>query len=243
MTSAERPPPSSLPTTLTEVAAAVEAAASYLTLATTPRPSEGWLSCAGLLGDPGAVRRSVAATASGRGTDDLRVLGSLWQQSYAFRVPSVVVAAHALGLPLPTTDPARTWVRLAGHRPGQVGVDDPDLHPDPGVGALAEQVVSGHLQPLAEVVHEAVGTPRTVLAGNTASCLVRVFAAVDRLPAAGSFLAAAARSLPDVGGWVGEPGAARWRRASCCLWFRTSEGGYCDDCVIPDRATTKPSRR
>ena len=72
------------------------------------------LACAALAADPDVLAAAVAATATGRGSDDPQVLASLWWQAYAYRV-----AGTALGVLAPVrggTRPAGQG-HGGGHRP------------------------------------------------------------------------------------------------------------------------------
>src|SRR3954454_23965769 len=111
---------------LAEVVSHVQARVSYLRCSTTADEAQGWIGCSALIGDPGRLRTEIDATASGRHTVDPQVAASLYVQSYAFRVPSIAVAAYALGLTVPSTSPSTTSIRITRHRPGELAISDPD---------------------------------------------------------------------------------------------------------------------
>lgn len=222
--------------TLADVEAAVRDAAPYLCLSTDPYSEKGWSRCSALIARPSLLLGSILSTAPGRGTSDVRVAGSLWLQSYAFRVPSVVLAAHALGLPLPTMDLDSTWVRIVRDRPGQVAVSDISVRRNPGTTALAQSIVRDHLAIMARAVSDTTGASLRVLHSNVASSIARLFVAVERPGVGHPFLAAAAPWLPLAGHWEGNAEGGQWVRDACCLWYQTSGGHYCDDCIIPLRS-------
>ncbi len=136
---------------LHDVVAAVQARASYLRCSPSAPSDEGWIVCADLLADTDRLRREIDATAAGRGTADPQVAASLYAQAYAFRVPSIAVAAYALGLPVPSTAPAVTAVRIARHRPAELAILDPTCR-TMGAAEVARMVVDEHLAPFVAAV-------------------------------------------------------------------------------------------
>jgi ferric iron reductase protein FhuF len=233
-------------TGLPEVISAVQARVSYLRCATDAPPADGWTMCADLIGDPDLLRAEIDATAAGRGTTDPQVAASLYAQAYAFRVPSIAVAAYALGLPIPSTTPTTTAVRIARHRPAELAITDPSCAAM-DVTDLAETLLDGHLAPFVEAVRATTQIGARLLWGNVAASIATIFRAVQSsgplgdpdvreraaafeevarawLDGLGSYSTVAA---PDVLGWY-------WTRTSCCLWYQTSSGHYCDDCSLHD---------
>lgn len=254
---------------LATVAAAVQARVPYLGCATGAPEAEGWLRCSTVIDDPARLRREILATAIGRGTDDDQVAASLFVQSYAFRVPSIAVAAFALGLDVPTADPGQLAFRLDQARPAQLAVLSPWCRPV-GADALAAELFDGHLGPLVAAVRAGITVGERLLWGNVASSLAVVFRAVHddghRLdPAvrdrATEFYAAAAPWIAGLGHWslrsTSNPARSsapslearaeavgwHWNRTSCCLWYRTEGGFYCDDCSLHDQAELAARRR
>ncbi|MFF0746023.1 (2Fe-2S)-binding protein [Streptomyces sp. NPDC004111] len=113
--------------------------------------------------------------------------------------------------------------------------------------ALRETVQYGHLVPLAEAFRRDGNISPQLLWGNAGSALA---AAVGQLrnwardmdrPEAGRRAAVLAHELfshPDLNS-TGSLGAGRFRRNSCCLYYRCPAGGLCGDCVFD----TPPSPR
>jgi hypothetical protein len=60
------------------------------------------------------------------------------------------------------------------------------------------------------------------------------------------FHQAAAPWLGGLGEWsqLERPGAVGWywNRTSCCLWYQTEGGWYCEDCSLHDRVELEASR-
>jgi ferric iron reductase protein FhuF len=226
---------------------AVAGRVSYLTCATDAVAGEdGWMSCAELIADPDRLRREIDATALGRGTDDAQVLASLFAQSYAYRIPSIAIAAWALGLPSPSVAPEETLVRITRHRPGQVAVTTPLLHRHDTAAQLAAEVIDGHLVPFFAAVRSTTKIGMRLLLGNAAASIASLFRAVQSTGphgdpavhgrAAGFFAVPAMR---DLGDWSAVEVADRlgwyFDRSTCCLWYRTTGGSMCDDCSLRDR--------
>jgi ferric iron reductase protein FhuF len=224
----------------------VRARAEYLRCAAVAPGADGWIGCAGLVSDPDRLRAEIDATAPGRGTRDTQVAASLFTQAYAFRVASIAVAAYAMGLPAPSTAPAVTAVRIARHRPAELGVLDPTCAP---VDAehLATALLGEHMAPFVAAVRSTTRIGERLLWGNVAASIAVVFRAVhasgptgdpDVRRRAHAFERAASPWLEGLGGWSElEVPAARgwyWDRTSCCLWYRTTSGAYCDDCSLHD---------
>lgn len=237
-------------TELTDVLDAVQARVSYLRCHTDAVAGhDGWSSCAELIADPVRMRAEIDATAAGRGTDDPQVLASVYAQSYAFRIPSVAVAAWALGLPVPSTAPDTTLVRITRHRPGELATTDHDVR-ELSAAELVHDVVDRHLEPFLASVRAGTRIGERLLWGNVAASITTIFRAVQssgaNSPATGDaavraradeFFAAAPR-LAAQGRWstLTVPGALGWYwdRSSCCLWYQTSGGSMCDDCSLAD---------
>jgi FhuF 2Fe-2S C-terminal domain/Ferric iron reductase FhuF-like transporter len=239
---------------LRSVAAAVQERVSYLTCATEAPAAEGWIGCSELVTDPALVRREIEATLPGRRTDDLQVAASLYAQSYAYRVASLAVAAYALELPSPSCDPAALAIQVQRHRPARIAVLDPVCR-SVDASKLARELLDGHLSPFIGTVRESTRIGQRLLWGNVASALASIFGAAHATgpcgdPAvrqrAGTFLAAAEPWLGGLGEWthLEAPGAFGWywNRTSCCLWYQTDGGWYCEDCSLHDRAELEAAR-
>lgn len=230
--------------TLDEVLAAVAGHVSYLR-ASTATEGPDWQPCAPLVSDPDTLARVVANTKTGFATDDDAVAASLFTQAYAFRVAGVALAAHALDLPVPNVDPAVTAVRLDKPRPSAVAYLDPHVTAS-DAPALVAALVEGHFAPFVAHVHGAFRVGERLLWGNVAASCAAAFRAVEssgvpREPVrerAGAFVAAAQPWFVGLGDFTVVEHADRdgwyWDRGSCCLWFRTTNGGLCDNCSLID---------
>ena len=240
---------------LSDVVEAVQARASYLRCATEAPADEGWIRCHDLIADPALLRREIEATAPGRGTDDMQVATSLYVQSYAFRLPSIAVAAYALGLPGPTVSPAETAIRIGRHRPAELAVTDPATSLDRAEDLVA-RLVGDHLEPFVATAHEAVRVGPRLLWGNVAASLATIFRAAQGDAPCGdaavrdradAFFAAAEPWLGGLGEWstLEVPGALGWywTRTSCCLWYQTDSGFTCDDCSLHEPAELAKRRQ
>ncbi|MEX2625858.1 MAG: ferric iron reductase [Ilumatobacteraceae bacterium] len=239
---------------LTGTVARIQARVSYLRCAAGMAPDEGWIPCADLIADPERLRREIDATAAGRGADDPQVAASLYAQAYAFRVPSIAIAAYALGLPGPTTAPTSTAIRIARNRPAELAVLDPVCR-EPGASALAAELFDDHLAPFVAAVLAGTRVGERLLWGNVAASIATIFRAVqssgplgdpDVRARAEEFEVASRRWLGGLGGYstLEVPGALGWywTRTSCCLWYRASDGSYCGDCSLHEPAELAEKR-
>ena len=240
-------------TDLTDIVATIQTRVSYLRCSDTAAPVDGWIGCAELINDPDRLRAEIDATAAGRGTDDAQVAASLYTQAYAFRVPSIAVAAYALGLPVPTTAPADTAVRIGRHRPAEVAILDRHCRPI-DAATLAAELFDGHLVPFVAAVRAGTRVGERLLWGNVAASIATIFRAVQSSGPLGDsgvraradeFERATAPWLDGLGAYctLSSPDALGWywTQTSCCLWYQTSSGSYCDDCSLhdPTELTTK----
>ena len=240
-------------TNLDDIVRAVQGRVSYLRCSTAAPSEDGWIRCADLLADPQRLRSEIDSTAAGRGTDDPQVAASLYAQSYAFRVPSIAVAAFALGLPIPSTDPMVTAVRLGRHRPAEVAILDPSCR-TMETAAFVDELLEGHLAPFVAAVRAQTRVGERLLWGNVAASLATIFRAVDTGPRgdaavrarAAEFEDASSKRLSGLGGYstIDAPGAVGWywTRTNCCLWYQTESGFYCDDCSLRDPAELSAKR-
>jgi ferric iron reductase protein FhuF len=239
---------------LGRVAAAVQARVPYLTCAIDAPVADGWIGCAALVADPALVRHEIEATLPGRRTDDIQVAASLYAQSYAYRVASLAVAAYALDLPSPSCDPEVLAVLVQRHRPARIAVLDPVCHRLDAT-ALAARLLDGHLRPFIANVRESTLIGQRLLWGNVASAIASIFGALQSVGPSGDpavrrraamFHQAAEPWLGGLGEWseLEVPGAFGWywNRTSCCLWYQTEGGWYCEDCSLHDRTELDMSR-
>jgi hypothetical protein len=173
-------------------------------------------------------------------------------QGYAFRSAGVALAALALDLPVPSTRPADTAIRIARHRPSALAVLGEELAPpDPAVAVT--EILDGHLAPFVAAVRRVVRVGERLLWGNAATSCAVAFRAVEgethdpavRRRAEAFFTAAGAR-LDGLGGFSIVEHSGRqgwyWDRTNCCLWYRTADGRLCDDCSL-EPAVDRDARR
>jgi ferric iron reductase protein FhuF len=222
---------------------AVEATVSYLRASTEAPPDDGWLRCHELIADVDALGGLIRSTGEGRGAHDVQVAASLFVQGYAFRIPSVALAAYALGLDRPRLDPASTATKIARNRPAAVAYLDPEPGPG-GSAALADELLD-HLGALIAAVRAEITIGERILWGNVAASVATAFRAVEGespdtrdaiRDAADAFFTAASPQLTGLGEFVLVDGTDRqgwfWQRSNCCLWYQTADGNKCDDCSL-----------
>lgn len=244
--------------TFDDVVAGVQQRVSYLrchVLGDTAA-DEGWIRVSDLIADPDGLEAVIRTTGEARGADDAQVAASLFVQSFAFRAPSLAVAAWALELPSTTLDASELGIRIIRNRPGELGVWNTgttrhDAH------SIARAVVDGLVGPLVATVRQRIKVGERVLYGNSASSLATIVRAVQSSGPAGDpavrqrgveLLGAHAR-LAGLGRWstIETPASIGWYwdRGNCCLWYRSTEanGRYCDDCSLHDHDERAARRR
>ncbi len=239
-----------------EVLDRVRGRVGYLRCSTAAAADEGWLTCDSLIADPGALRNEIDATAAGRKTTDPQVTASLFAQSYAFRVPSIAIAAWSLGLPVPSMAPQVTAIRIVRNRPAELAITDSTVSaPGLGAGIIAERVFDGHLAPFIASVRRGTRIGERLLWGNVAASVATIFRAVhgDQLMGdtavrarADEFFTAADPWLHGLGDWstIRTADALGWYfdRTTCCLFYRAQGASYCDDCSLTDPAGVRLDR-
>ncbi|MFD9123825.1 (2Fe-2S)-binding protein [Kitasatospora sp. NPDC059571] len=199
-------------------------------------------------GADGPLARRIADVGRLLGTDEPRVAASTVHLGLAARLWSVALGPAVLGGAVPDLDPDRVHWALPPQGPLDLWLPQP---PAPAAGPLADRlhraVLAANLAPLADAVRAYAPVAPGLLAGNAASALVgtvRVLAAAPGTAAEGVRTAAALvrdllgrPPLRGAGGFTAAGG--RFRRTSCCLYYRVPGGGVCGDCVF-DRP---PARR
>ncbi|MFG2824985.1 (2Fe-2S)-binding protein [Kitasatospora sp. NPDC048365] len=201
-------------------------------------------------GTPLAAKFGAAARQLNTG--EVRVAVSVVHLGLAARLWSVALGHAALTGAVPELDPDLAHFHLP-----PTGPLDLWLPPAPGAPApdpaeeLHRAVTTANLGPLAAAVRSHAPLATRLLDGNSASALAgaaRMIAADPVLRQAGAARAADAlvRSLLDrpplLGTGVLAPaGPPRFRRTSCCLYYRVPGGGICGDCVF-DRAPAPAAR-
>ena len=200
---------------------------------------DDWIRGDELIADPAPVVRD---TMPGFETDDEAVAASLFTESYAFRVAGVALAAYALDLPVPDLAPEAVAVKIDKPRPTAVAYLTTDVHRT-DAHQLANDLVGAHFQPLVAAVHNTFAVGERLLWGNVAAACAVAFRAVessgvdsDRVREhATEFMDACFEWFVDAGNFTDELAGHQgwfWDRTSCCLWFRTKNGQYCDNCSV-----------
>jgi hypothetical protein len=173
----------------------------------------------------------IDATARRYHTPDLRIAASLVHLGHATRLWSPVLAC-ALGHGVV---PDLEGLQRADDGP-QLRMPEPvgTAHGSPSADSLYRIVVQQHMEPMAAGLR--VSLAPALLAGNVAAALV---GACEALLAARPDLhdpvVAITAALLDTGslagsGVLGE--RLRFRRRSCCLFYRVPAGSVCGDCVF-----------
>ena len=204
-------------------------------------PAEGELASLELARLPDVLAEAVHSTAAGRGTGDDQVAGSLWWQSYAYRVAGTTLACWMVSGAAP--DPAADGmaVGISRWRPSSV-VYAAEAGTVGDLDELVERLFAGHLDAVAGSLRARHSLGSALIAGNTAASIESALGAVVSAPGAPDLAArrAAIRAaLPAaVTATIDVTGLAP-RRRTCCLWWKTTEsaGRLCADCSL----TTVPS--
>ena len=188
-----------------------------------------------------AVPALLTAVAGVTGAREPRVAASLVVLGYSARLlgPSVTVLLRD-GVLLDVS-PERVRFGYAAATGFRLALPAPAGWTGPGSGLAArwcEAVLDDHLAMVVAAVRARVKVAAPLLWGNIASGLMGTLAALVRADAVplDACTAFAARSLahgPLVG--TGDvDGPLRFRRRSCCLYYRIPGGGYCGDCCFMD---------
>ncbi|MFE6741877.1 (2Fe-2S)-binding protein [Streptomyces tubercidicus] len=224
----------------TDTLAQISAIGPYFKVFSGPRPDAADFSpLIDLHGEQGALESFVTAMGKRLGTDQQRVAASTLHIGTAARLWSVALAATALTGEVPDLAPDRLWWRAAASGPIDLwlpempavsrGHDLPD--------ALYESIVVRHLQPLDEAMRRHFRLSPKVLQGNATSALMGAVRTLTRraphvphppLPLATALLAR--EPLASAGTLTHDP--LEYRRHNCCLYYRVSGSGYCDECVL-----------
>ncbi|KUI06152.1 (2Fe-2S)-binding protein [Mycobacterium sp. IS-3022] len=173
----------------------------------------------------------IDATTRRYGTTDRRVSASLVQMSHASRLWSPVLAcAVAYGVVPDLSGLQRADDSAALRIPVPEGSRSDGQLPN----ALYRIVVEEHLERLADGLRVKVAPP--LLYGNIASALVAATRALYSVrPQLRGDATRLARSLLETGRLAG-CGTVKhnlaFRRRSCCLYYRVSDGAKCSDCAL-----------
>ncbi|OBB73407.1 (2Fe-2S)-binding protein [Mycobacterium sp. 852014-52144_SCH5372336] len=173
----------------------------------------------------------IEVTAKRYRTSDLRISASAVQLSHASRLWSPVLAcAVTYGVVPDLTSLQRAEDSPALRVPAPEGAQ---IVGDPSA-ALYRIVVEEHLERLADGLRVKVAPG--LLYGNIASALVAATRALYSVrPQLRDSATALARSLLETGRLTGT-GTVKYnlafRRRSCCLYYRVSDGSKCGDCAL-----------
>jgi ferric iron reductase protein FhuF len=182
-----------------------------------------------------ALPSLLPAVARATGAREPRVAASLVVLGYSARLlgPSVTVLLRD-GVLLDVA-PARMRFAYAAGTGFRLGLRVAAGWCGPGLAARwREAVLDDHLAMVVAAVCAQVRVAARLLWGNVASGLVGTLAALARADVApmddcAAFAAGALAGGPLAG--TGElDSSLRFRRRSCCLYYRIPGGGYCGDC-------------
>jgi ferric iron reductase protein FhuF len=179
------------------------------------------------------------------GTRERRVAASLVVLGYSARLVGPTLATVLRDGILLDVRPHRVRYRYRPDTGFQLSLPDPGGWHGPREPLLrgwCEVVVDGHLGGLIQAVRAVVPAAAGMLWGNVASGLagaLRALAQTGHVPA--HTCLGAGLSLLDHGPLRGagdlriHDGQLRFRRRSCCLFYRLDGGGMCGDCALLPR--------
>jgi hypothetical protein len=208
--------------------------------------ADGWIR-ASALEDPSAWPAIARAYAAGVGSERLALGGSCALQGHAWYLAGLALGVWGLTGIVPDLSPGRIRVRLRDGR--TLGVAAPAARARAGAprddpAALADELVSGHVAPIAVAVRAATRiSARVAWGGVAASCagvagLIDLALPADRRPAwrdeVGRLLAAPAwpaHGLVDLALVAGPSGAVlAHERRTCCLMRLAPGATACASC-------------
>lgn len=176
-----------------------------------------------------------------------RVAASIAQQGLAARLWSVALGCAVRYDRLPDLAP-----RLLRWDPDAGAPDDlwlTEVRPRPADPAsVADAVVAGHLEPLADALRARYRIAPGLLWGNAGSALAGAARQLSRWARAHGSPDTAARTRalteellahPRLAG-TGTLTGTRFRRRSCCLYYRVPGGGVCGDCCFATPPRSSP---
>jgi ferric iron reductase protein FhuF len=233
------------PPETTAALADLGAVGPFFAVGTEPGARAGgvWRPLGALYTDPEPLRRRIAEVRRLLHSDEDRVAASLTFQSLAARIVAPPLAIAALyGIVAPLEPRALYWRPVqSGPWPMWTAVGGspwPDVAPSELGERLAELVVDRHLRPLVDAVRARVPVAESLLWGNAASSLAAAARLVaQQRPTRSAQARACADAVlshgPLADAWTTGPGG-KFRRRSCCLYYRTPDGGLCGDCVFDE---------
>jgi hypothetical protein len=207
-----------------------------------------WTPFAAFAADRGQVADAIAemrarlaqSSQFAEGQIDRRAAASIWHLGLVARIVSPVVGAAAAGLWVPRLD-RLLWRHserrqpLFAMRAGQLD-GAPVATAADAAQAVHDGVVRTVVTPLTRTTSGSAGVSEHVLWGNVWSAFAGAAAvAASAGPDVGRTAAAVVRAVvetanrPLAGRYI-SPG--RYRRDTCCLYYRLPGGGLCGDCVL-----------
>jgi ferric iron reductase protein FhuF len=194
-----------------------------------------------------AVPGLLAEVARATGAREPRVAASLVVLGYSARLLGPSLTALLRDGILLDVAPARVRFGYAAGGGFRLALAAPAGWEGPGVATRwAGVVVDDHLAMVVAAVRARVPVAAGLLWGNVASGLVGTLAALVRSDVvtreAGHLFATSVLAGGGPLAGTGElDGALRFRRRSCCLYYRLPGGGYCGDCSITAGWNTRPT--
>jgi iron complex transport system ATP-binding protein len=225
------PSTADLPAVLAEIAQIN----AYFAIGTGP-VDNGWCSVLQLYTDRDLLDGIVERVQARLGAAEPRVAASIFFLGFAARLWSIGIGAVAGHRLLPALDADELLFRefggqIALHiaRPNARRGDDLEFR-------LADAVLDAHLTPLSTALHQLTNVSQELLRGNAASALLGAAREYDRhrattSPGPGQQMARRLCEDERLSGTVSFNGYSH-RRSSCCLYYRTPNGGLCGDCVF-----------
>lgn len=228
----------------------------YFAVHTGTADGGGWRPVTQLYTDQVLLADAVGNVRERIGAPDLRVAASTFFLGLAARLWSIglgALAEHGLLLEL---DADELWYTEAGgafrlHLPNPVAWQGSTSKATAGLQPLlADMVLSRHLTPLAAALRRLTPISEKLLQGNAASAVLGAARALHRHR--GAQLATercwdlartvcADERLTDTIRF-NESGTG-YRRSSCCLFYRTPEGGLCIDCALTHKPQVRQDRQ
>jgi ferric iron reductase protein FhuF len=186
-------------------------------------------------------RRMAVAAGADEAAVEPRAAASLWHLGFAARIVSPALGAAALSGWVPQLGAIRWRHDPAGEpEPLAIRVDDitgtPVSDPSSAAAAIHEGVVDNVLVPLTTTVAEVGSVSEHVLWGNVWSAVAGAAAVIAmtrpeaRSRATSIADAVVSTSRQPLAGRYDAVG--RYRRDTCCLYYRLPRGGLCGDCVL-----------
>ncbi|MBA2895352.1 (2Fe-2S)-binding protein [Nonomuraea soli] len=215
-------------------------------LQVVPEPGEGWIAADRLLDHRSPELAAVLdaeRVASGQVSAHATALTVM--AVYAGTVTAAALLSWALHGQWPDLRPGNVLV-LPGEEHGFDGVAVRREEVESGgVDDLVEQIVHGHLEPLAAAMHLATKASLHQLRGGITHGCAAAFAAAraadagQRERAHKTFIAACPPEYATLGELVrlreGDREGLFYLRESCCLFYTAEHGGLCASCCLTSR--------